>query len=192
MYSLQRIAELIRSSLRLKVFLPLLALALVATWYGLWPSLQHIKELTGGVRFVDMQPSLTAGQLIGQVRAYGPETMRFYLWWSAFDFAWPLLTFSAMLFIAAWLVRFLPAESRGVFTWIVAAAYTTVLMDWGENIGFVAVMLTDDPQPLALAGLAVLLHRGKLLFNFLFNAAFFAVLIWVIVLRFRSRPAIGA
>jgi hypothetical protein len=187
MRSLQRIAGLIRSSLRLRVFVPLLAAALLATWYGLWPSLEHIKALTGGQRFVDMQPALTPAALIGQVRAYDRETVHFYLWWSAFDFAWPFLTFTSMLFITAWLFRFLPANRQGAFVWLVAAAYATVLIDWGENIGFVSVMLTADPQPLALAGLAVLLHRGKLFFNFIFNAGFFAVLTWAAVRSARNR-----
>ena len=188
---LQRIADLIRSSLRLRVFLPLLALALATTWYGLGPSLQRFAALTGGRRFVDMQPSLTAAALIEQVRGYMPDTVRYYLWWSLFDFAWPFLTFTAMLFIAAWLFRFLPQRRQGAFAYLVAAAYTTVLMDWGENIGFVSVMLSDAADPLALAGLAVLLHRGKLLFNFVFNAGFLVVLVWAIARRTGKRHATG-
>lgn len=196
MNALQRIAGLIRASLRLEIFLPLLALALAATWYGLGPSLQHMVELTGGRRFVDMQPTLSAAELIAQLRAYTPETVRFYLWWSAFDYAWPLLTFTAMLFIGAWLFRFLPESRQGDFALLVAAAYATVLMDWGENLAFVGVLLAGDRPAAALATLAVWLHRGKLFFNFVFNAGFFTVLAWALVRaargRLRRAPGNGA
>ncbi len=102
-FAWRRVAETIRANLTLRVFLPLLAAALATTWYGLWPSLEHFAELTGGLRFVNMQPALTSALLLEQVRGYSPETIRYYLWWIAFDFAWPFLTFTAMLFIAAWL-----------------------------------------------------------------------------------------
>lgn len=174
------IADLIRRSLRLQVFLPLLALALVATWYGLGPSLEHFAELTGGRRFVDMQPDLTAASLIEQARGYSPETVRFYLWWSAFDFAWPLLTFTTMLFIAAWLFRFLPDKAHKLFTPLVVVAYATVLADWGENVAFVGVVLAPTPEPLALARLAIVLHAAKLSIMMVFNAGVLALLLCVI------------
>lgn len=182
---MQRIADLIRANLRLRVFLPLLVLALAATWYGLGPSLDRIVGLTGA-RFVDMQPAITADALMAQARTWSPETVRFYLWWSAFDYAWPLLTFTGMLFIAAWLFRFLPAGWQRAFPWLCAAAYTTVLMDWGENAFFVAVALSDSPEPRALAELAVLLHRGKLVFNLVFNLGFFAALLTVLARQLRA------
>jgi len=184
---MQKIAALIRRSLRLPVFLPLLALALAATWYGLGPSLARIIALTGGARFVDMQPGITPAALIGQLRSYSPEALRFYFWWTAFDFAWPLLTFTAMLFITAWLYRFLPERAQPTFVFMVGSAYATVLMDWGENLGFLAVILAGSPQPLEIAGVAVLLHRAKLFFNFVFNGGFFVVLGWALVRLARGR-----
>lgn len=180
---MQRIADLIRNALTLRVFLPLLALALAATWYGLGPSLERFAELTGGRRFVDMQPALTAASLIEQARGYSPETVRYYLWWSAFDFAWPLLTFTTMLFISAWLFRFLPDNAQKLFVPLVVVAYATVLADWGENIAFLGVVLTETPEPLALARAAIVLHGAKLSIMMLFNAGVLALLLWVIAWR---------
>ena len=174
------LADLICRSLRLSVFLPLLALSLVATWFGLGPSQAHFAALTNGQRFVDMQPGLTVDSLITQAGSYGPEAVHYYLQWSGFDFAWPLLTFTAMMFIAGWLFRFLPAGRQGLFTAVVAAGYSAVLMDWGENLGFVWVVLHPEPPPLAVARLAVTLHEAKLLFLGLFNLACVAVLCWAL------------
>ncbi len=171
------IADLIRRSLRLPVFLPLLALSLVATWFGLRPSQAHFAALTDGQSFVDVQPGLTIDSLITQVGSYGPEAVHYYLQWSGFDFAWPLLTFTAMMFIAGWLFRFLPGRRQGLFTLVVAVGYAAVLMDWGENVGFVWVVL-HPPPPLSVAGLAVTLHTAKLFFLAVFNVACFAVLFW--------------
>lgn len=189
---MRRIADLIRAHLRLRVFLPLLVAALACTAYGLGPSLERFAELSGGQRLVDLQPRLQANELIEQVKGYTPETVRFYVGWSAFDYAWPLLTFTTMLFMTAWLLRFLSPRWQALFPAVVAAAYTTVLMDWGENAGFVSVMLSDDPQPLVLAKIAVLLHRGKLLFNFVFNALFFTILGAVLIGALRKRLNPGA
>jgi len=177
---MQALADLIRRSLRLRVFLPLLALALVATWYGLGPSQAHFAALTGGQRFVDVQPGLTVDSLIAQARSYGPEAVHYYLQWSGFDFAWPLLGFTASLFIAGWLFRFLPESRQGLFTFIVAAGYAALLMDWSENVAFVWVVLHADPPPLGVARLAVTLHMAKLFFLAVFNLATFAVLFWAL------------
>ena len=174
------IAALIRRSLRLPIFLPLLALSLLATWYGLGPSQAHFAALTDGQRFVDVQPALTADSLITQARSYGPDAVHYYLQWSGFDFAWPLLTFTATMFIAGWLFRFLPAGRQGLFTFIVAAGYAAVLMDWGENFAFVWVVLHVDPAPWVVARLAVTLHTGKLACLTVFNLACFAALFWAL------------
>lgn len=184
---MQRLADLIRRSLRLRVFVPLLALALAATWYGLGPSTARFAALAGGQRFVDMQPALTAASLIGQAGSYSPEAVRYYLGWSAFDFAWPLLTFTAMMFIVAWLFRCLPGRHQWLFTPVVAVGYTAVLMDWGENLAFVGVVLTASEQPLALARAAVFLHGAKLVFLAVFNLACLAVLLAAIARRVLGR-----
>jgi hypothetical protein len=174
------IAALIRRSLRLSIFLPLLALSLLATWYGLGPSQVHFAALTDGQRFVDVQPALTADSLITQARSYRPDAVHYYLQWSGFDFAWPLLTFTATMFIAGWLFRFLPAGRQGLFTFIVAAGYAAVLMDWGENLAFVWVVLHVDPPPSLVARLAVTLHSAKLIFLAVFNLACLTVLFWAL------------
>jgi hypothetical protein len=180
------IAEKIEASLSLRVFLPLLALALATTWYGLGPSLDQIQVLTGA-RFVDMQPGLTATALTGQLSAYSPATVRFYLWWSAFDFAWPFITYTTMLFITAWLLRRCPAGwSR--FLWLfVAVAYGTVLLDWAENIGFVRLAVSPPADPGWVAALAVLFHRAKLFLNMVYNVGFVAALIAAMVTTLRLR-----
>jgi hypothetical protein len=186
---MQYLADLIRQSLRLPVFLPLLALTLVATWYGLGPSRAHFAELTGGGRFVDMQPELTAASLVAQAQGYAPRAVRYYLLWSAFDFAWPLLSFTTVMFITAWLFRFLPPERQGLFTGVVALGYAAVLMDWGENLAFVGVVLTADREPLGLARLAVVFHLAKLTFMTLFNVACLAALMAVVARRIGWRRA---
>jgi hypothetical protein len=182
----RRIAEVIRANLTLRVFLPLFALALATTWYGLGPSLERIRELTGGQRFVDMQPTLTPALLIAQLRAYTPETVRFYFGWSAFDYAWPLITFTTLMFVAAWLARPLPARWQSWFVLLVGAGYATVLMDWLENAGYVAIILSDTPEPLGLAWFAVLAHRGKLVCNFLFNFMLLVLLLRAAGARLRK------
>lgn len=185
---MQLLADLIRRSLRLSIFMPLLALALLATWYGLGPSQAHFAALTDGQRFVDVQPRLTVDSLITQAERYGPEAVHYYLQWSGFDFAWPLLTFTAMMFIVGWLFRFLPNRRQELFTLVVAVGYAAVLMDWGENIAFVWVVLHAEPPPLSVAGLAVALHTAKLFFLAVFNLACFAVLFWALGRKVMKSP----
>lgn len=173
---MRRVADCIRANLTLRVFLPLLALALVLTWWGLFWSTRHFASLSGGLRFVDMQPWLTAESLFAQIRTYTPETIEFYLWWSALDYPWPFVSFTAMLFISAWLFGFLPDRHWRWFPPLVAIAYTTVLMDFGENIGF-ALLVTGLPdEPMWLARVTLLLHAAKLLFNMVFNVGFWVLL----------------
>jgi hypothetical protein len=182
----QRIAKLINSSLHLRIFLPLLALALATTWYGLFWSVEYFSALTGGLSFMDMQPMLTADALFEQIRTYSDETVAFYLVWSAFDYAWPLITFTTMLFITAWLFGFTSGYWQAKFWLLVTAAYATVLMDWLENIGF-ALLLTGLPdEPLWLAQLSLGLHMAKLFFNMVFNLGFWVLLLSVIVIRTRK------
>ena len=96
---MDRITRLILGHLNLPVFLPLLGLALAETWYGLFASVEAFAAMTGGLSFMDMQPWLTVATLFEQIRTYAPETVRYYIGWSIFDYIWPLLTFTAMLFI---------------------------------------------------------------------------------------------
>lgn len=60
---------------------------------------------------------------------------------------------------------------------LVALGYAAVLMDWGENLSFVGVVLLADRGPLGLARLAVAFHLAKLTFMGLFNVAFIVVLL---------------
>lgn len=184
---MHRIAALIRRHLRPAVFLPLLGLALVATWYGLGPSQAHFAALTGGQRFVDVQPRLTTDALLQQARSYDPAAVDYYLQWSGFDFAWPLLTFTAMQFIVGWLFRFLPAARQGLFAWVVAVGYAAVLMDWSENLCFVGVVLQAAGEPRGLAAAAVAFHGAKLLCLALFNLACLGVLLAVLGRRVLGR-----
>jgi len=183
----QRIADFIRATLNLRVFLPLLAVVLVATWFGLSWSADRFAGLTDGLHFMDMQPRLTADELFAQIRTYAPETVEFYLWWSLFDYAWPLLTFTAMLYISAWLFGFLPIPSQRRFPLLVASAYLTVLMDWGENIGFAVLVLGLPEERTWLAHLTLTLHAAKLFFDVMFNIGFSIVLVAVVVTQLKSR-----
>lgn len=185
------IAEWIERHLNLRIFLPLLALALATTWYGLGPSLDRIVAVTGA-RFVDMQPGLTPAALVAQLSAYSPETVRFYLGWSAFDVAWPFITYTTMLFITAWLLRRCPAGwSRWLWVFV-GLGYGTVLMDWAENLGFVWLAMDPPANPGGVATFAVLSHRGKLVLNMLYNIGFLGVLIGVISTALRGRRRTAA
>jgi peptidoglycan/xylan/chitin deacetylase (PgdA/CDA1 family) len=180
------IADRIFASLNLRVFLPLLAAALASTWYGLFWSVEHFAGLTDGLRLMDMQPRLTVDLLFANIATYDPEATRFYLWWSLFDYAWPFITFTTMLFISAWLCQFADARWRRGLPWFVAFAYLTVAMDWAENVGFASLVILRPDGPLWLAQLTLALHAGKLIFNMLFNLAFWVLLLTVIVRRGRA------
>ena len=84
-----RIADQIQTRLKLVIFLPLLLAALATTWYGLFWSVNHFSGLTDGLRFMDMQPTLTVSSLFAQIRTYDATATQFYLWWSLFDYAGP-------------------------------------------------------------------------------------------------------
>ena len=184
---LSGIETLIRSNLRARTFIPLLLLALATTWYGLFYSVDRFATLTDGLSFMDMQPLLTAESLFIQIRAYSAETISFYLGWSLFDYAWPLLTFTTMLFISAWLTDRLPGGTRLRFPWFIASAYLTVLMDWIENAGFVALVTGLPAEPLWLARLTLGFHALKLLSNLVFNLLFWVLLGSVIITVVRQR-----
>lgn len=182
---MRRITVWICNNLNLRTFLPLFSTALATTWYGLFWSVEHFAGLTGGLGFMDMQPLLTTDELFAQIGSYSAEAVRYYLSWSLFDFAWPLMTFSTMCFISAWLCRFLDTQWQARLWVLVAAAYTTVLIDWAENIGFMLLVSGLPDKPLWLAQVTLTLHAGKLLFNLLFNLGFFVLLGTVIASRLR-------
>jgi len=183
---MKTIAKKIQANLNLRVFLPLFIMALAMTWYGLFWSVRHFSELTGGLRFIDMQPTLTADVLFEQVRSYSAETISYYLGWSAFDYLWPFVTFTTMCFISAWLFTFLSLKWQRWFPPLVASAYFTVVMDWAENIGFAALVVGLPNEPLWLAQLTLLLHAGKLAGNAIFNVGFLLVLIAVLATKLRN------
>jgi hypothetical protein len=178
---MKRIADLIQANLKLKIFLPLLIAALGSTWYGLFWSVEYFYTLTDGLRFMDMQPTLTTDALFTQILTYSPGTIDFYVGWSLFDYAWPFITFTTMLFISAWLLRFLVPKWQQRFWILVASAYLTVLMDWLENIGFITLVLGLPDEPLWLAQTTLLLHASKLFFNMAFNLGFWILLVAVII-----------
>ena len=188
---MNRIARLIQDHLNLRVFLPLLALALASTWYGLFVSVDRFAALTGGLSFIDMQPWLTVDKLFEQIHTYSPDTINFYIGWSIFDYLWPLLTFTTMLFISGWLLGFLSEKWQPRFWIFVASAYMTVLMDWAENIGFIVLVTASPNESLALARITLGLHAGKLVFNMVFNILTWVLLIAVIVVVVRKK-IIGA
>ncbi|RMD85736.1 MAG: hypothetical protein D6815_01190, partial [Candidatus Dadabacteria bacterium] len=55
----------------------------------------------------------------------------------------------------------------------------TVLCDWVENLGFVALLLGLPAQPAWLANTTLALHAGKLVFNMVFNVGFWVVAVAV-------------
>jgi hypothetical protein len=184
MNSIQR---LFFENLNLRVFLPLLALALGTTWFGLFWSVDHFGEITGGLRFVDIQPGIAPDTLFEQMRTYSPDAVRFYIGWVIFDYAWPFITFTTMLFITAWLFGFLSDKWRRWFSLLFISAYLTVLMDWGENTGFIALVTGLPEEPLGLAELTIFTHGAKLFFNMVFNVAFWSLLLTVLIVKMRER-----
>jgi hypothetical protein len=182
----ERMAEKIQASLTLTYFLPILTAALATTWYGLFWSVNYFGSLTDGLSFMDMQPTLTVASLFEQIRTYDAAATKFYLWWSLFDYAWPFITFTTMLFIGAWLFNRLDNRWQRWFPWLVGSAYLTVLMDWLENIGFAALVLARPGEPIWTAQLTLTLHAAKLFFNMAFNLGFWIVLLVVIVVTVRG------
>lgn len=180
------IARQIQTRLTLSYFLPLLALALITTWFGLFWSVGRFAELTGGLSFMDMQPTLTVSALFVQIASYDKGASNFYLLWSLFDYLWPLITFTTMLFISAWLLRLLPATWQRLLPWLVASAYLTVLMDWLENVGFAWLVLARPAEPVWLAQLTLALHVAKLFFNMVFNLGFWTMLVAIMALSARA------
>jgi hypothetical protein len=184
---MRRIVRLILDNLNLRTFLPLLALALLTTWYGLFWSKDHFESLTGGTTFFDMQPTLSVAVLFEQLGSYNDAAVSFYIGWVVFDYAWPFITFTTMLFITGWLLNFATDFWRSKFTFFVASAYLTVLMDWAENAGFLALVYAQPAEPVTLAQLTLALHGAKLFFNMVFNAAFWTLLLTVLYRRFRHQ-----
>ena len=176
-----RAGRQIEERMRLRYFLPLLCLALATTWYGLFYSTAEFREMTGGLSFMDMQPGLRADSLFAQIRLYSDATVDYYIVWVLFDYLWPFVTFTAMLFITRWLLNFSAYKWQQWFWFFVASAYATVLMDWGENTGFIALVSGLPDEPAWLAQLTLALHAAKLFFNAVFNLAFFALLFGVLM-----------
>jgi hypothetical protein len=181
------IARFVERNLTLKFFLPLLALALAVTWYGLFYSVEQFHAMTGGLSFIDMQPTLRPDELFAQIRTYTPATVDYYIVWSFFDYAWPFITFTTMVFISRWLLGFMSERWRQWFWLFIASAYITVLFDWAENTGFIALVTVLPNEPMWLAQLTLGLHAGKLLLMMVFNLATWVLLLAVIVVRVRAR-----
>ena len=81
----------------------------------------------------------------------------------------------------------MPERWLAWFWLFVASAYTTVLFDWAENTGFIALVAGLPDEPLWLAQLTLALHAGKLVFNLVFNTAFWVLLAAVLIRALRRR-----
>ncbi len=182
------LARFIKQRLNLRHFLPLLFAALATTWFGLFWSVDRFKQLSNGLSFLDMQPWLNTQSLFEQIRGYSQETIHFYLGWSLFDYVWPFVTFTTMLFISAWLFQSLPPRAQHWFVALVSSAYLTVLMDWLENIGFAMLVVGLPAEPLWLARVTLGLHAAKLSFNLIFNLGFWILLLAATAARLRNKP----
>lgn len=180
------VKKLILDNLSLAVFLPLLTIALATTWYGLFWSKDYFELLTGGTTFFDMQPGLTSVTLFEQLRTYSEDTISFYIGWVVFDYLWPFITFTTMLFISGWLLKFVSEKWLQWFWLFIASAYLTVLMDWGENTGFIYLALSRPVEPALVAQITLIIHAAKLFFNMVFNLAFWALLFTAIISRIRK------
>lgn len=188
--SAKRIASFIQAHLHLRVFLPLLTVALATTWFGLFYSVEKFSHMTGGLAFMDMQPTLTPTKIFAQIPTYTPDTVAYYIVWSLFDYLWPFVTFTTMLFICAWLLKFLSDKWQQRFWLLVASAYITVIFDWLENLGFIALVLGLPAEPLWMAQVTLALHAGKLTFNMIFNVGTWVLLGAVIVKRVRTKSSV--
>jgi len=71
------------------------------------------------------------------------------------------------------------------FPFLMSAAYTTVLMDWLENLGFATLIIVRPAVPLWLAETTLMLHAAKLLFNLLFNLGFLVLLVTVVSVKIK-------
>lgn len=183
---MQAIKKLILGNLSLAVFLPLLVIALATTWYSLFWSKDYFELLTGGTTFFDMQPTLTPDALFEQLRSYTEETVSFYIGWVVFDYLWPFITFTTMLFISGWLLKFVSEKWLHWFWLFIASAYLTVVMDWIENTGFIYLALSRPNEPMLIAQITLVIHVAKLVFNMVFNLAFLTLLFTAIISRTRK------
>ena len=184
---LNQIEAIILRHLNKRVFACWLVLSFGSTWYGLIWSKKKFESLTGGTTFFDMQPTLSPVVLFEQLRNYSDETINFYVGWVLFDYAWPFITFTTMLFICAWLSSYVNKKLQNLFWILVLTAYLTVLMDWGENTGFLALVGLHPSEPMWLAAITIAIHNAKLLFLTLFNIASGGLLVAAIATRINDR-----
>jgi hypothetical protein len=89
--------------------------------------------------------------------------------------------------VCQWLAVWLAGrEVAAPFSVVIASAGLTVLLDWAENIGFVALVTISPGEAQWLAVFTLGLHAGKLIFMMVFNVLICVLLAAVIFLVIRQ------
>lgn len=121
------------------------------------------QEVAAGFVPFDLQERLTHEMIAIQLGAMSPLAARAYVYFSALDFVYPLVSAAFMLLLWAWLVAksgsawMMGAFDRGWWLWALFPA----VWDLAENVAFLRILLIHPViEPDVIEG-AVLAHRAK-------------------------------
>jgi hypothetical protein len=143
----------------------LIALALMAVTGLSFRVLIPPYEAAAGFMPFDMQFPLTREMIVIQLGAFNDGTFAAYVPFAAVDMFFPLFGSLFTLLTWAWLIN------RNGAAWLMAAyrsgwwiwATFPALCDLSENVLFLRILAQPQP-PVDLIDLAVVVHRGKLVF----------------------------
>jgi hypothetical protein len=116
---------------------------------------------TGGMKPFDLQPGLKVAEIWAQLPVYTRESRRLYLRFFVLDFFLPLAAYGTVFLL--W-VRLFPSAAPALaarYPWVPMVPLVPMFCDWGENLGFLGLILAYPRQWHWLAQAATLCHWGK-------------------------------
>lgn len=174
-----RVAALARGR---NVLLLLVAAMVVFALFGAWlvPALQAV---TGGRYPVDLAFPVTPAVIRAEYAHYGAESIRLYHQFLVVDFIWPPLLAAWFALVWAWLARRTSATlpARMIAAGVLQLPFAQALLDFTENVGFLALLAAYPGDPPGLAVATSLARAAKLVLY---------TLCWLVLVMFAGR-AVG-
>lgn len=165
--------------------LGLLVLCILAFNLVLTPLYQ---DVTAGLVPFDLQVPLSREMIVIQLGAMSALTPRAYVYFSALDFVFPLISAAFLLLLWAWLVQksgsvwLRRAFESGWWVWVLFPA----AWDLAENVAFLRILLLHPTIEPDVIEAAVIAHRAKTTFFTIAQFMTAALAIATIVSRVRA------
>jgi len=144
-----------------RLVLPSGLLAVLLAWLVVVVLGGQFAAATQGLKPFDLQPGLTAGDILAQLPLYTGESRRVYTGFFVADFFLPLAAYGTVALLWAWLLARVAPAFFARHPAVALIPCVGMAFDWGENLAFLSLVLAWPRYWPWLAELATWCQAGK-------------------------------